>query len=136
MNIQDVRRLNLLLIANEIGRDKLAEKIGLDGTNYLNQVFTGASAFGNKMTERCYAGLDLPMLWLETPRFAEWKNTPEALNSKDKQLVDQAIAELAGTGIEEMHDIEKDISALLRARRDKDKSSVYKLARAILSEQD
>lgn len=72
MDVKDVRVLNARYLADKYGRDKLAEMLGKEDTNHLNQLVGGHGSFGRKVAAQFEEALNLGSLWMETPHPGLW----------------------------------------------------------------
>lgn len=65
MDVETTRRLNINYLANKHGRGALAELLGYDGTNYLNQLCGFFGSFGSRVARKIEIKLGLPRGWMD-----------------------------------------------------------------------
>ena len=68
MDIQEIRKENLRELSNRFGRAELADKLGYQDTNYLNQLCSGHSNIGNRTARKIEKALDLEHGKLDHPK--------------------------------------------------------------------
>ncbi|MFI2810162.1 LexA family protein [Microbulbifer sp. JSM ZJ756] len=76
MEIKDIRRDNLNLLAGEHGRTTIAQKLGYPDNNYINQLCGGHTNIGNRTARKIEAALDLEKGWMDYPHAAATLGEP------------------------------------------------------------
>jgi hypothetical protein len=66
MNIDDIRRHNLLLIAEHKSRASIAKIAGYRDAVYINQLCTGHVSFGSRTARKLEASLNLAPGWFDS----------------------------------------------------------------------
>ena len=92
MDAIDKRRLNIKYLADvKYGRIALAEKLGYQDANYINQLCGGFGAFGNRTARKIEKTLDLPHGWMDTLHSdlykAELLSEPQELTAAQQRLI-------------------------------------------------
>lgn len=78
MDIYEIRTLNLTVWARKYGRNALAEMLGYQDVNYLNQVLSGNTNAGANAPRKWEAKLDLKRGWFDVPHPELWEADGEA----------------------------------------------------------
>ncbi|AQQ67470.1 hypothetical protein Mag101_07330 [Microbulbifer agarilyticus] len=92
MEIKDVRKKNLNLLADEHGRAEIAERLGYPDTNYLNQLCGGHTDMGSRTARKVEERFQLPRGWMDYPQQAE--SIHEAAASKAAAPLPQEVVSL------------------------------------------
>lgn len=77
-HLHERRKFWVKTLANDIGRDQLAARLGYTDTNYLNQVITGHSPLGNTNARRWAEKLGLPADYLDQPTTTDGGGSPSS----------------------------------------------------------
>lgn len=68
MNRKQIRVNNLLLLAEKHGRSLIAERLGYEDTNYINQLCRGHGSFGDKTASKIEHAFNLETGWMDVKR--------------------------------------------------------------------
>ncbi|WP_346839804.1 S24 family peptidase [Microbulbifer sp. SAOS-129_SWC] len=68
MDIKDIRRANINLLADMYGRTDISEKLGYPDNNYINQLCSGHGSFGSRTARKIEEALQLPRGWMDYPQ--------------------------------------------------------------------
>ena len=80
MDVVEKRRLNIVYLADKkYGRAMLAEMLGYQDTNYLNQLCKGFGSFGGRTARKIEVKLGLTHGWMDDIH-------PETMDSADKKI--------------------------------------------------
>ena len=86
MDNKALRRLNLLGLCSEHGRDEVAKKCGYSDTVYLNQLVNAnvsRTQVGDKTARKIEEAFDLRTGWLDTPH----PDVERALKASDNEIL-------------------------------------------------
>ena len=97
MRLREIRKLNFVYLADEVyGRQKLADLLGYENTNYLNLLAKGHSNIGDETAEKIEQATKRPPGWMDTPHPSLWgQDSFEALKFTDDLLKSLTAADLA-----------------------------------------
>jgi hypothetical protein len=92
MDNKELRRLNLLGLCSEHGRDEVAKKCGYSDTVYLNQLVNAnvsRTQVGDKTARKIEEAFDLTAGWLDSPHPDIWpaEEVEKALKSSDNEIL-------------------------------------------------
>ncbi|USD19987.1 S24 family peptidase [Microbulbifer variabilis] len=71
MEIKDIRKDNLNLLADKHGRNTISEKLGYPDNNYINQLCGGHTNIGSRTARKIEAALGLKTGWMDWPQANE-----------------------------------------------------------------
>lgn len=97
MHIREVRRLNLLYLADvEMTRGELAARMGYDNTNYLNQLVKEHANIGDATAAKVEEAAKKPASWMDTPHPSLWgRDSLEVLGYVDDLIEHLSSGDLA-----------------------------------------
>ena len=92
MDNKELRRLNLLGLCSEHGRDDVVKKCGYSDTVYLNQLVNAnvsRTQVGDKTARKIEEAFDLRAGWLDTPHPDIWpaEDVERALKASDNEIL-------------------------------------------------
>jgi hypothetical protein len=103
MDAREIRRLNLRYLADKYGRDKLAQKLGYNDVNYLNQVLGKHVNIGPRAPRNWETALDLEQGWFDIQHLELWDNTASReIAEPSKTYLSRAVSELSTDELMEM----------------------------------
>lgn len=79
MDSREIRWRNFLYLADKFGRDKLAQKLGYNDVNYLNQIITRHTHIGPRAPRKWEKALSIDPGWFDNKH-------PELWEPEDSQL--------------------------------------------------
>lgn len=93
--IKETRRLNASYLAEKYGRDAFATKLGMDDTNYINQIVKGHTKIGDKKAADIEEVFSLPKYWMDQVHPTLWLEGATA-NEEQRRIIDQVLSGLTG----------------------------------------
>lgn len=77
MDNKEVRRLNLIYLVDEHGREDIARRCDWASTNYVTRMVNGYDNVGDKTVAKLTTAYKLPAMWMDTPHPHLWKLPPD-----------------------------------------------------------
>lgn len=91
MTRKQTRVNNLLLLSEKYGRATIAERLGYEDTNYVNQLCRGHGSFGDKTAEKIESAFGLEAGWMDVAHsnqvFGKESTDPESETDRYKLLL-------------------------------------------------
>ena len=92
MDNKELRRLNLLGLCHQYGRDLVSQKCGYSDTVYLNQLVNAnvtRTQVGDKTARKIETAFDLTSGWMDSPHPDIWpeEEVKKALKSSDNEIL-------------------------------------------------
>lgn len=82
MEIKDIRKHNINLLAGKYGRTAIADKLGYPDNNYVNQLCGGHTNIGSRTARKIEAAFGLATGWMDYPQKEdEARELPDALRA-------------------------------------------------------